>query len=154
MDLVDKSQNVSKLRRFLGFLADFFVVVIFVYLLGVIANFLIRHIELIYLEVTAMLLTVAFFFAYYILLEYYFQKTVGKFLTGTRVVYDARLPDSTDAPGRPPLGAVVKRTFARLIPIDPFTCLFSRKGLHDRLSKTRVVLSGEWDSDLLGSRES
>ncbi|MGJ7903228.1 RDD family protein [Lysobacter sp. 1R34A] len=73
--------------------------------------------------------------AYYIPLEGMFGVTVGKLITGTRVV---------DEQGRPPgWGQVIGRTFARLIPLEPFSVLFSDSrrpaGWHDRLPKTLVV---------------
>lgn len=72
---------------------------------------------------------------YYIPLEGMFGVTVGKLITGTRVV---------DEQGRPPSwGQAIGRTFARLIPFEPFSLLFSEDkriaGWHDRLPKTLVV---------------
>ncbi len=72
---------------------------------------------------------------YYIAMEGFFGFTVGKLVTGTRVV--------TEGGGRPRWGQVVGRTFARLIPFEPFSVLFSndkeRRGWHDSLPKTYVV---------------
>ena len=54
-----------------------------------------------------------------------------------------RLPVVNEDGGRPRWGQVVGRTFARLIPLEPFSVLFSnhkkRRGWHDSLSKTYVV---------------
>lgn len=79
-----------------------------------------------------------FFFAaiavlfYYILPEYIWGKTPGKFFTDTIVV--------TRDGGRPDFAAVVKRTLLRLVPYEFFTFLSSRPaGLHDRGSKTLVI---------------
>ncbi len=73
--------------------------------------------------------------AYYILMEGFFGFTLGKLITGTRVV--------TEAGGKPGWGQVVGRTFARLIPFEPFSLLFSSdrqlRGWHDSLPKTYVV---------------
>lgn len=72
---------------------------------------------------------------YYIAMEGFFGFTVGKLVTGTRVV--------NEAGGKPRWGQVVGRTFARLIPFEPFSVLFSsgkqRRGWHDSLPKTYVV---------------
>lgn len=72
---------------------------------------------------------------YYIPLEGFFGFTVGKLITGTRVV--------NEDGGRPRWGQIVGRTFARLIPFEPFSVLFSnhkeRRGWHDSLPKTYVV---------------
>ncbi|MCB0630326.1 MAG: RDD family protein [Saprospiraceae bacterium] len=81
------------------------------------------------ISVLAMLLAIP---GYWIGFEYAFGKTPAKFLTKTRVV---------DANGnKPSFGAIVGRTFARLIPFEPFSFLGSRPvGWHDSLSGTRVV---------------
>ncbi len=72
------------------------------------------------------------FFLYYILLEGLFGFTLGKLITGTRVV---------KVTGGPPgFGAAAVRTLCRLIPFEAFTFLGEPgNGLHDKLSKTRVV---------------
>ena len=72
---------------------------------------------------------------YYIGMEGFFGFTVGKLVTGTRVV--------NGEGGKPRWGQIVGRTFARLIPLEPFSVLFwnerQRRGWHDLLSKTWVV---------------
>ncbi len=72
---------------------------------------------------------------YCILMEGFFGFTLGKLITGTRVV--------TEAGVKPGWGQVVGRTFARLIPFEPFSLLFSShrqlRGWHDSLPKTYVV---------------
>lgn len=72
---------------------------------------------------------------YYVPMEGIFGVTLGKLVTNTRVV---------DEHGRPPSwGQVLGRTFARLIPFEAFTILFSPAqrpaAWHDRLAKTLVV---------------
>ena len=71
--------------------------------------------------------------AYYAVMEKIYGKTLGKMLSKTRVV---------DVSGKPiSWGQALGRTFARLIPFEPFSILFSDKsiGWHDSLSNTRVV---------------
>ncbi len=72
---------------------------------------------------------------YYIPLEGFFGFTVGKLITGTRVV--------TENGGKPRWGQIVGRTFARFIPFEALSVLFwndkERRGWHDSLSKTCVV---------------
>lgn len=79
------------------------------------------------------LVAVLFFWAgYYILFEWAFGRTPGKWLTGTRVV--------TNAGKRPRFGQIVGRTLSRYVPFEPFSFLGrSRRGWHDRWSGTRVV---------------
>lgn len=72
---------------------------------------------------------------YYIPMEGLFGFTVGKLITGTRVV--------NEQGGRPTFGQIVGRTFARFIPFEPFSVLFSSdgnaRGWHDSLARTWVV---------------
>ncbi|MES2617963.1 MAG: RDD family protein [Bacteroidota bacterium] len=70
-------------------------------------------------------------FIYYAFLEYKFQRTVGKFVTGTIVV--------TSTGDAPTFGEIMRRTFCRLIPFDGFSFIFSRNGFHDKYSDTRVI---------------
>ena len=70
---------------------------------------------------------------YFILLEAALGITIGKLITGTRVVN----ADGGDAG----FGQIVGRSFARMIPFEPLSFLFGDKttGWHDSLSGTRVV---------------
>jgi uncharacterized RDD family membrane protein YckC len=82
------------------------------------------------------LLGVGVLLAYYIVMEGLFGLTIGKWITGTRVV---------DEGGGPPTWRqAVLRSLARLIPFEPFSVLFSEDGVargwHDRLPRTRVVM--------------
>lgn len=69
---------------------------------------------------------------YYIIMEYNFQVSVGKLITGTVVV---------DVNGKKPtLKAIVGRSFSRLVPFDAFSFLGSDTiGWHDTWSGTRVI---------------
>jgi uncharacterized RDD family membrane protein YckC len=89
-----------------------------------------------FLNTTGYLLGITMLLGYYIVMEGMFQRTIGKMITGTRVV---RIDG-----GRPSLGQVVGRTFARLIPFEAFSFLGGNGypvGWHDSLSGTRVVRS-------------
>jgi uncharacterized RDD family membrane protein YckC len=70
---------------------------------------------------------------YFVLTEALFQRTLAKFITGTRVV----TADGT----QPSFGQIVGRSFARMIPFEAFSFLGSPNpvGWHDSLSGTRVV---------------
>lgn len=71
------------------------------------------------------------FFSYYALMEIKFQKTIAKFITNTKVVtLQGHKPSNAD---------IIARTFCRFIPFDGISYLFVRNGLHDYLSKTKVV---------------
>lgn len=71
------------------------------------------------------------FFAYHSIMEIKFQKTLGKFVTKTKVVkLNGEKPTNED---------IITRTFCRLIPFDRISFLFVKNGIHDFLSKTKVV---------------
>ena len=70
--------------------------------------------------------------AYYLVFEGLWGRTPAKMLLGMRVV---------DADGgRPSFLRILGRTAARFIPLEAFTFLAGVPGLHDRVSKTRVVM--------------
>ncbi len=79
------------------------------------------------------LISILIWVAYYVLMEHGMGTTVGKLITGTRVV--------SRNGGRPTLKQIAGRSFARLIPFEAFSFLGSGPGgWHDSLSRTRVVL--------------
>lgn len=69
----------------------------------------------------------------YVVFEYLFGQTPGKMATNTKVV---------DSYGKKPgFGTIALRTLLRLIPFEAFSFFGPiNKGLHDTLSKTRVVI--------------
>jgi len=69
---------------------------------------------------------------YFIIFEYFLQKTVGKYLSKTRVV---------NIHGeKPKLSQIIGRSFARFIPFDAFSYLGSTgRGWHDTLPELYVV---------------
>ncbi|WP_298139659.1 RDD family protein [Flavobacterium sp.] len=71
------------------------------------------------------------FFMYYIIMEFKFQKTIGKFITKTKVVnlYGKK----------PSLNDIIIRTCCRLIPFDRVSFLFTKNGFHDKISNTTVI---------------
>jgi uncharacterized RDD family membrane protein YckC len=74
---------------------------------------------------------------YYIILEYKFQKTIGKFFTNTIVI--------NEYGNKPDFNSIVIRNFARLVPFEFFSCLGDNYsyGWHDKWSKTWVVTKEE-----------
>jgi uncharacterized RDD family membrane protein YckC len=72
-----------------------------------------------------------FTFIYYTLMEFAFGRSLGKFLSYSKVV---------NAQGKKPgIGAIVLRSATRIILIDAFFIPFLDKTLHDYVSKTHVV---------------
>ncbi len=90
--------------------------------------------DITFLQIIGFFVGVGISVTYYFLSELLCQRTLAKFLTGTKVVTaDGRVPSA---------GQILGRTFARLIPFEPFS-FFGGKGFpvgwHDSLSGTRVV---------------
>lgn len=80
------------------------------------------------------------FFLYYFVLELSFQKTVGKFFSGTKVV---------DENGkRATWQQLFGRTLMRFFPFEWISGLFNNNELwwHDELSRTRVILDKEYQT--------
>jgi uncharacterized RDD family membrane protein YckC len=71
------------------------------------------------------------FWMYYLVLEFFIQKTIGKMITRTKVV--------TVTGEKPTFIQILIRTLSRCIPFEYLAYLFSVIGLHDRLSSTRVI---------------
>jgi len=79
-----------------------------------------------------MLLLILIGLCYWIIAEYYFGKTLAKFITRTKVV--------TTSGKLPSFWQIVGRTLARYIPFEPFSFFGSKPiGWHDSLSNTLVV---------------
>jgi len=73
---------------------------------------------------------------YFALFEQLTGRTLGKLITGTKVV--------NEDGGTPTFGQILGRSACRFIPFEPFSFLFGTDvkfpaGWHDRFSKTRVV---------------
>ena len=80
------------------------------------------------------LFSIAVFLLYYIVSEALFGRTLGKLVTGTRVVAESGGPAK--------LWQVVLRTLYRFVPMEPLSFLSKRRpGWHDRWSNTRVVMA-------------
>ena len=127
-----ESTIVGPLIRLIHFVIDMFVVIV---LLSIVAFFagdyfgevadekIVRIIFHLSLIIT--------FFGYYIFMEYKYQKTVGKFLTKTRVI-------SIEGE-KPKIGTIIIRTLCRILPFDRLSFVFTTYGFHDRLSNTTVI---------------
>ncbi len=114
-------QTVSRGARIGHFFIDLFII-----------EFISNFIRLIPNSEVTGLLELVLFPAYYLIFEYYYQWTPGKLITDTIVV------DSSG--NKPNIQSIILRTFIRLIPFEPFSCLGSeRRGWHDRWSNTYVV---------------
>lgn len=85
-------------------------------------------------ETPGLLIGAPILVAYYYICEATTSRTLGKLITGTKVV--------NQHGGTPTLGQIVGRTFCRLIPFEAFSFLgTSPRGWHDSIPKTFVVKS-------------
>lgn len=125
-----EAEGASTTLRFVNYLIDIIAGYLFTSLVGgIIASFL--PVNFTGYPFLIMIVMAASFFAYYIAMEVLFQKTLGKFITKTKVV--------TINGQKPKEQEIVLRTLCRMIPFDNFSFLFSRNGWHDQFSKTRVI---------------
>ncbi len=78
-----------------------------------------------------------YYVVYYLLFEFFYQKTPGKFLTKCRVI---------DLYGQKPLfSTAFLRNMIRIVPFEAFSC-FGERGWHDRWSDTFVVPDEEYEA--------
>lgn len=83
-------------------------------------------------ETPGLLIGIPISLAYYLIFEATTSRTLGKLITGTKVV-------NQDG-GTPKFGQIVGRTFCRLIPFEAFSFLgTTARGWHDTIPKTFVV---------------
>ena len=83
------------------------------------------------LPLFALLIIIVLHFVYYTTLEYVFQRTIGKYLTGTIVV--------SNTGSKPTFKSVFFRSAGRLIPFVWIIVLIEDYSLHDKISNTRVI---------------
>jgi len=137
------NKMVSSSTRFLHFIIDRIICLIIASGVSVVLSPLVvllsfllfptaenEGIELLLGFLYLLLIIVCHFFYCYIM-EVRYQKTVAKFITKTKVV-----TSDGNIPGK---GHILQRTFCRLIPFDAVSFLFTKNGLHDRFSDTRVI---------------
>jgi len=129
--------TASNTRRFLNYAIDSLVFLIGMLFLinplmraifgnSLLKNFWINYLFTFFLQVI-----------YYVFFESLFQKTPGKFITGTKV--------TTEDGSKPDFGTIVKRTLIRFVPCDAISIYtgqnLSKKGTwwHDRWTSTKVT---------------
>ena len=125
------SSGVGSGKRFLNFIIDFFTCIIGTSILVFILSFFISTSDELLLSLFSYLLFSGTYFAYYAIMEIKFQKTVGKFITKTKVVkMNGTTPENSE---------IIMWPFCGFIPFDRVTFLFMKNGIHDFLSKTTVI---------------
>ncbi|WP_337301839.1 RDD family protein [Sediminicola sp. 1XM1-17] len=117
--------------RFIHFIIDWTTWIIISFILSFMIGLVFNPSSLESIQIIVYFTFLAAFIGYYSIMELKYQKTLGKFITKTHVVKsDGTTPDSSD---------IVTRTFCRLIPFDRLSFLFVKNGIHDYLSKTKVI---------------
>lgn len=119
------NKMTSRTLRFINFLLDTtiylaFVLIFFLSFRNVIAKENVKWISILV------------YFLYYFLLEYFTGQTIGKIFTKSKVI-------SSTTDNNYFLIRIGVRTIMRFIPIDILSYLFTSNGLHDWVSKTKVV---------------
>ncbi len=124
--------------RFLNYLIDVVVYYVLTFVLGFAAAILFGDAAVDTMEdggagqVTWTLIVLLLLLLYYIVMEAATGRTIGKYITKSRVV--------TEDGGTPTLMNIVGRTLCRLIPFEAFSFLGSTAvGWHDSISNTRVI---------------
>jgi uncharacterized RDD family membrane protein YckC len=119
-------------RRLANLLVDFVGITLTSMLFGLILGAAGRVLHFNAAQYTGQLFGCIVVFLYYLASETLFGQTLGKLVTGTRVV--------TESGGPPAFWQILARSIYRLVPLEPLS-LFNRHSIawHDRWSKTRVV---------------
>ncbi|MDN5204751.1 RDD family protein [Fulvivirgaceae bacterium BMA10] len=121
-------------KRFINYIIDriasyVVAILVFVFIFAIDENALNdeEDLDLIYL-----LLVYGSITLYYSVMEVAFGKTLGKLITGTKVV--------TKDGHHPNFGNTLGRTLCRFIPFEPFSFLGNKAiGWHDSITNTRVI---------------
>ncbi len=117
-------------KRFANFIIDRIVIFILIFICGIIYAIAFPGEEEMG-TLTSYLIGYSVLVLYYTILESSTGKTVGKMITGTRVLNDDNSSPST--------GTILKRTLCRIIPFEAFSFLGGNNGWHDTLTYTQVV---------------
>jgi len=122
---------VSSGVRFVNHLIDSIVWAILTFVMIFIIGFFFQPTDEVVITLITFTIIFGTFIGYYAIMEIMFQKTVGKYVTKTQVVkMNGEKPNNGD---------ILTRTFCRLIPFDRISFLFVKNGIHDFLSKTKVI---------------
>jgi uncharacterized RDD family membrane protein YckC len=129
--------DASKSKRFANYVVDRIVIFGLAYAGGYVIGMLkVASIDMPYDLLLAMgtagnyVVGYFMFLFYYVVMEGAFGLTLGKLVTGTRVV--------NGMGAKPSWGTILGRSFARIVPFEPFS-FFGNTGWHDSWTETRVV---------------
>lgn len=119
--------------RFLNFLIDYLAQYAVAFAFGIVVVVIGGEDGAVWLEsIPDLVFGLPILLGYYIVLESISSRTLGKIITGTKVV--------NEDGGKPTFGQILGRSFCRIIPFEAFSFFGTPPiGWHDRIPKTRVV---------------
>ncbi|QDA61140.1 RDD family protein [Hymenobacter jejuensis] len=132
-ETAEQLELAGKGRRFANYLLDLVFIYAFAFQIGIILSVAGMEAALNQLDnpLLGRLFGVLVLIVYYLFFETVFGRTIGKMITGTRVVtYEGTQPD---------FRTVFKRTMWRCVPYEAFSFLKSEQGKHDLRSETIVI---------------
>jgi uncharacterized RDD family membrane protein YckC len=118
---------VGKKIRFFNFILDTFIFFTCIFLFFLIFKGVIKKEDVKWISL-------AVYFLYYFVFESVNGQTPGKLITGTKMILLSHNEDYLFL-------RIIVRTLLRFIPFDIFSYLFYRRGLHDWISKTDVIIN-------------
>jgi uncharacterized RDD family membrane protein YckC len=125
----------AKGRRFANLLLDVFSYEALIFVFALVATLSSTSLGA-SIAAHSLLFGFAMMLTYYVGCETLFGRTLGKLITGTRVVSETGEPAT--------FRQALIRTLCRMVPFEPFSCLGDPPvGWHDRWSGTRVVRVGQ-----------
>jgi uncharacterized RDD family membrane protein YckC len=134
--VIQQEQRVSERhiasggKRFANYLIDAVIVYILMFLAGMGYVILTGSADIGKLE--SYLYGILVMIGYYTIMESIFGKTIGKMVTGTRVVHEDF--------SKPSVSKIFARSLCRLIPFEPLSCLGDRPtGWHDTIPDLWVI---------------
>ena len=113
-DIVNVLEPVTKNVRFLNYILDIIVVYFLMFLVGVVLA-VTGNSDLISNTIVIRLFAIIVFFFYYFLMENTAGRTIGKLITGTKVV--------TQDGDKPTTKQIALRSLSRIVPFEPFSKL-------------------------------
>jgi uncharacterized RDD family membrane protein YckC len=125
-----EKNHASNMKRFVNLLIDSVVLFIVIFICSFILYFVRLSSIVQFLKGIPFAVFIGYFF--YVILEYYTQQSIGKFITKTKVI--------SENGEKPILRQILIRTLCRYIPFEALSFLdYPPIGMHDEYSKTRVV---------------
>lgn len=111
--------------RFVNFILDTFIYFIIIVVFTLAFSNIVKQEDVKWISILI-------YFLYYFIFEYFMKQTPAKMITKSKVI-------SITGNNKHFFIQMCGRTLMRFIPLDILSYLFSRRGLHDWISKTDIV---------------